>query len=182
MSAPRPRFQFLRGPSSCSPLGGSVPPVHPISLSPHRDRPQLRPPASLVRQGLRNLWVWALVEFAIVPLPLLLLGLWPVNGRIDPFLVTLMLYLAALGFVLGFGVVVLPCAIVSAWRLKRNPPSAMHLVPYLATGVCAVAFMPTTGILFGVVMIPQAVVAPVLHGLMARHYQRSTQSEGLAAS
>jgi hypothetical protein len=127
---------------------------------------------------LRNLGVWALVEFAIVSLPLSILGLWPIDGEIDLSSASLLLYLAAVGFVPGFAIVVLPCAIVSAWRLKRNPPWRMHFVPYLATGVCAIIIMANTGILFGVVMIPQAVVTLVLHAVMARHYERSTMIEG----
>jgi hypothetical protein len=147
-------------------------------LSPQRDQSQLRPRGSLVRQGLRNLWVWALVDFAIVPLPLIIIGPWPVGGEINLSSASLLLYLAAVGFVPGLVIVVLPCAIVSAWRLKRNPPWRMHFVPYLATGVCAFVFMPMTGILWGLVVIPQAVVTPVLHFLMARHYKRSTMIEG----
>jgi hypothetical protein len=153
----------------------------PAPLSPQHDQPQLRPRSSLVRQGLRNLGVWALVEFAIVPLPLIILGLWPVDGEINLSSASLLLYLAAVGFVPGFALVVLPCAIVSAWRLKSNPPWRMHFVPYLTTAVCAVVLMPMTGILWGLVVIPQAVVAPVLHFLMARHYKRSIWSEGRAA-
>jgi hypothetical protein len=167
---PLPRFPFLKGPPA------SLPSSEPMLVA--HDQPQPRPRGSLVRQGLRNLGVWALVEFAIVPLPLIILELWPIDGEIDLSNASLLLYLAAVGFVLGFAVVVLPCAIVSAWRLKRNPPWRMHFVPYLATGVCAVAFMPMTGILWGLVVIPQAVVTPVFHFLMARHYKRSTWTEG----
>jgi hypothetical protein len=127
-----------------------------------------------VREGLRNLGTWALVEFAIVPLPLSVLGLWPSDGEFDP----LLLYLAAMAFLLGFALVVLPCAIVSAWRLKRDPPWRMHFVLYLATGLCLFIMMVNTGMLFGVVAIPQAVVTLVLHALMARHYERSTMIEG----
>ncbi|MCC3761733.1 hypothetical protein K3N28_01425 [Glycomyces sp. TRM65418] len=113
-----------------------------------------------------------------MPLPLSILGLWPVNGEIDQFVAGVMLYLAVVGFGFGLAIVVLPCAIASAGRFKRNPPPRMHFVPYLATGVCAFAFMPMTGILWGLVVIPQAVVTPVLHFLMARHYKRSTWREG----
>jgi hypothetical protein len=124
------------------------------------------------RAVLRNLGKWTLVEFALVPLPLAILGLWPVDGEVDSGVFRLLAYISGIGFIYALGIIVIPSAVVTILCLRSSPPRRMpHYVPYLATIVWSFPVMLTVGILFGVLLVPQVVATVVLHAMMARHYK-----------
>lgn len=122
----------------------------------------------------KNLSMWTLLEFAVVPLPLFLLAMWSGKGGGEAYWngLLLVLYLSGLGFLLGVSVVVLPCAIVSAWRFKFSSVRTLHFVPYLGTAVYAIVAVNLAGILVGLLLIPQIIAAPILHLLMARRFRK----------
>ncbi|WP_199038602.1 hypothetical protein [Glycomyces salinus] len=121
----------------------------------------------------KNLWTWTLVEFAIVPLPLIAIGLIPPKESGEAFSNEFwpILYLAGGALMVGIVTVILPCAIVSERRFKMNSPKRMHFIPYLGLGVYAVIMIRTMGMLFGLLLVPQFVVVFILHLLMARQYR-----------
>jgi hypothetical protein len=124
---------------------------------------------------LRELGIWTLLEFSIMPLPLLILGLWPVHGEIDSRSFQLLASIAGIGFSYALGIIVIPSVVVGIFRFRSSPPRRMHYVPYLATIVWLIAVAPTVGILFGVILVPQVVATVGLHVLMARHYRRNIE-------
>jgi hypothetical protein len=125
------------------------------------------------RAVLRNLGKWALIEFVLVPLPLLILGFWPVNGEIDPRSSQLFASIAGMGFLYALGIIVIPSAVIAVLCFRSSYPGIMHFVPYLATIVWSFPVMLTVGILFGMLLVPQVVATVVIHALMARHYARN---------
>jgi hypothetical protein len=125
------------------------------------------------RATLWNLGKWTLIEFALVPLPLLILGLWPVDGEVDLRSSQFLAYLAGVGFLYALGIIVLPSAVVAVLCFQGSYSWLMHFIPYLATLVWSFPVMSSVGILFGMLLVPQVVATVVIHGLMARHYQKT---------
>ncbi|MFC3495688.1 hypothetical protein [Glycomyces rhizosphaerae] len=129
------------------------------------------------RAVLRNLGKWTLVEFAIVPLPLTVLGLWPVDGEVDSRSFRLLAYVAGMGFIYALGIIVIPSAVVAVLCFRSSYPGIMHFVPYFATIAWSLPVMLTVGILFGTLLVPQVVATVVIHALMARHYKRNIDDQ-----
>ena len=125
------------------------------------------------RATLRNLGKWALIEFALVSLPLLILGLWPVDGEVDSRSFQLFTYVAGMGFIYALGIIVIPSAVIAVLCFRSSYPGIMHFVPYFATIAWSFPVMLIVGILFGVLLVPQVVATVVIHVLMARHYARN---------
>jgi hypothetical protein len=125
------------------------------------------------RAVLRNLGKWTLIEFALVLLPLTILGLWPVDGEVDLGIFRLLAYISGIGFIYAFGIIVVPSAVIAVLCFRSSYPGIMHFVPYFATIVWSFPVMLTVGILFGVLLIPQVVATVAIHGLMARHYEKN---------
>lgn len=125
----------------------------------------------------RNLGKWTLLEFALMPLPLILLGLWPNDGEINTGIFLVIAYVSGVGFVYALGIIIIPSAVISIWRFRSGSPKPMHFVPYFATVIWSIPVMLTVGILFPVVLIPQLVITTVVHGLMARHYEKNIDNQ-----
>jgi hypothetical protein len=53
----------------------------------------------------------------------------------------------------------------------------MHFVPYFATVVWLIPVVLTFGVLFPLILIPQLVSTAVIHGLMARHYEKNIDDQ-----
>jgi uncharacterized membrane protein YidH (DUF202 family) len=131
------------------------------------------------RRFVKRFMSWSALNAGIVILPLVSLPVFATGGP-DMSGLMLMLVASGLGSVLGIVLVVLPSALFSELRFRRDFEERMHYIPYAAMIPYAVVAMIVTGLFFMVLLVLQSVSVVVLHVLMMRHYRKMAAGSGEA--